>query len=193
MAYQEPSGSRLEQGEVLADVRSFSLREIREDDIPVGDMRTFSYAVIVTQDCDLEQDHTARFPQGGRDVAPDKLLFGVTLCGAYEDKLVKAGLHRGQAKKFGRSEWKAVIKNQDPRYQFLGFVPGAGKILVVDFKDYFMAPCGFLYNEVNSKNVSRVAQMDSPYKEHLLQRFAWYLMRVGLPVDFEYLEPPMPD
>ena len=188
MAYREPTGYALQQGDVLANVRAYSMEALGDDGIPLGVLREFTHSVIVTQECDLEQDYAARFPEWGRPVSPDKLLFGVILCGAYDEDELKSGQHRQQAKKFGKREWKPVKQNQDPRYQYLGYVPVANHILVVDFKDFFMVPCEFLYNELASGKVVRVSEMDIPYKQHLLQRFAWYLMRVGLPVDFENLK-----
>ena len=100
------------------------------------------------------------------------------------------GKHRPESKSFNHKEWKPVERNQDPRYEYVGLVPGVGKCLVVDFKDFFMVPCEFLYSELAVGSVKRLAEMESPYKEHLLQRFAWYLMRVGLPVDFHQLPAP---
>ena len=184
MAYRPPTGLAFKQGDILAGVRTFSLVSLDDEDRPTGELRRFSHSVIVTQDCDLEQDYSARFPDGEREVSPDKQLFGVTLCGAYPKDTLKAGKHRDQAKQFGSKEWKPVAQNKEPRYQYLGNIPGLGEPLVADFKDYFMVPCSFLYDELWAQRVLRLVEMESPYKEHLLQRFAWYLMRVGLPTDF---------
>ncbi|MBN2496532.1 MAG: hypothetical protein JXR96_18205 [Deltaproteobacteria bacterium] len=100
---------------------------------------------------------------------------------------MKAGRHRISSKTFSRQEWKAVKKNQDPRYQYLGAIPGLPTKMVVDFKDFFMVPCELIYREIENGSVTRAVEMNSPYKEHVLQRFAWYLMRVGLPKDFDQL------
>lgn len=187
MAYTVPTGNAYRQGDILANVRTFSLDNFAEGGTPEGTVYEYSNSIIVTQDCDLEQDYTARFPEANQSVSPDKLLFGITLCGAYPEDVLKAGKHRPRAKEFGRKEWKPVIQNLDPRYQYLGYVPPAGGRLVVDFKDYFMVPSAFLYNEMEAGRVTRICEMKSPWKEHLLQRFAWYLMRVGLPIEFEKL------
>ncbi|MFH0899103.1 MAG: hypothetical protein V2A73_00595 [Pseudomonadota bacterium] len=184
MAYLAPSGRALRQGDLLGGVRVFLPTTFGIDDQPTGMVREFSYSVIVTQDCDLEQDFKARFSES---VSPDKLLFGVLLCGVYEEDKVRTGTHRPEAQKFSSREFKSVEQNQDPRYEYLGFVPNVGKKLVADFKDFFMTSCDFLYSEVDGNTVIRLAEMETPYREHVQQRFAWYLMRVGLPVDFHRL------
>ncbi len=188
MAYLPPLGRALRQGDLLSNVRAFALQGFDAKGVPSGVIRTYTTCVVVTQDCDLEQDYGARFPGDGEAVAEDKLLFGILLCGVYEEQQVRAGTHRGAAKHFSSKEWKPVIKNQDPRYQYLGHVEVANSCFVADFKDYFMVPSDFLYGQLDSDDVGRVAEMDSPWKEHLLQRFAWYLMRVGLPLNFDELK-----
>ena len=188
MAYHQPSGHALRQGDILANVRVFKMRSLEAADAPAGVLQTYGYSIVVTQDCDLDQDHCARFPAEGTSQSPDKQLFGVLMCGVYPENTLMAGKHRERAKTFSRNkEWKPVTQNQDPRYQYLGFVPAARQVLVADFKDYFLVPCDFLYEEMDQGRVARLSEMKSPYKEHVLQRFAWYLMRVGLPVDFAML------
>lgn len=186
MAFRIPEGRALRQGDLISNARAFEIRSM-DGDKPAGIVRTYGLSVIVTQDCDLEQDYKARFPTSGTDTNPDKLLFGILLCGVHEEATLKAGMHRPNAQKFGSKEWRPVEQNQSPRYQYFGWVPPLGKQLVADFKDSFMVPCDFLYAELDAHSAQRAVQMDSPYKEHLLQRFAWYLMRVGLPIDFHML------
>lgn len=191
MAYRDPAGNGLRQSDLLAGVTAFALSKLDDPERPEGTLLSYRYSVVVTQDCDLEQDYKVRFPEGEEpSVSTDKMLFGVLLCGAYDAEKVRAGSHREQAQKFNAKEWKAVERNQDPRYEFIGAVPGEGLSLVVDFKDYFMVPCRLLYAQLAAGSVKRVKEMDSPYREHVLQRFAWYLMRVGLPVDFHRLTTP---
>jgi hypothetical protein len=187
MAYQIPEGRGLRQGDILAGVRTFTVRSMSEDDIPTGSVITYGHAVVVTQDCDLEQDFRARFAEGDQEVPADKLLYGILLCGVYHEDICKAGKHRDKATALGSKEWRTVQQNQSPRYQFLGHVPQLGGRYVADFKDFFMVPCDFLYEEIRSERAKRATEMVSPYREHLLQRFAWYLMRVGLPRDFHDL------
>jgi hypothetical protein len=190
MGYQAPQGRAIRQGDLLSNVRSFQLTHF-DGATPHGVARTYTHAVVVTQDCDLEQDYGARF--GDQQVSDDKKLFGVLLCGAYEEAAIKAGTHRAGAKKFGRQEWKPVTQNKEPRYQYLGFVRDTDAVLVADFKDYFMVPCDYLYGLLDEGTSARVAELGSPWRDHLLQRFAGYLMRIGLPTDFLMFQRPRPE
>jgi hypothetical protein len=187
MGYRAPQGRAIRQADLLSKVRSFQLTHF-EADTPHGVTRTYSHAVVLTQDCDLEQDYAARF--GAGEVSDDKKLFGILLCGAYDELAIKAGTHRPGAKKFGRAEWKPVTQNKEPRYQYLGYIPAADSVLVVDFKDYFMVPCDYLYGLLDGNGAERVCELDSPWRDHLLQRFAGYLMRIGLPTDFVMFQRP---
>ena len=188
MAYQNPTGTALRQGDILRDVKVFAATKYDDDERPVGELRTYLYSIVMTQDCDLEQDFKARFPEEKSEESPDKLLLGILLCGVYDENALKAGMHRERAKKFSGKEWKPVTQNNDPRYQFLGYVPQLNKTVVADFKDFFLVPCELLYNEMQERKIARLAQMETPYKEHTLQRFAWYLMRIGLPLPFHQLQ-----
>ncbi len=53
--------------------------------------------------------------------------------------------------------------------------------LVVDFKNVFGVPYNFII-QFAKKSKKRV-RLESPYKEHLSQEFARFIMRVGLPED----------
>src|SRR5262245_52820500 len=109
MAYQASQGAAFRQGDILTGVRTFSLRAFDANGNPTGNLLYPPYSVIVSQDCDLEQDYKARFPQAGAAASADKLLFGVLLCGAHEQDSVRAGQHRPQAKAFGKREWNPVV------------------------------------------------------------------------------------
>ena len=158
------------------------------DGNPEGTLRTYNYAVVLSQDCDLEQDYNARQESDQENL--DKHLFGILLCGVYEEDEVRAGIYRNGAARLGSKEWKFVQQNTSPRYQYLGYVPGPDCKLVVDFKDYFFVPVTYLYEQINRGATRRIASMDSPWKDHLLQRFGFYMIRVGLPMDFGAIEPP---
>ena len=151
-------------------------------------MRTYNYAVVLSQDCDLEQDYNAR--QQGDQEGMDKRLFGVLLCGVYEEDEVRSGRYRDGATQINSRDWNFVRQNRLPRYQYLGYVPGPNCKLVADFKDYFLVPVPYLYEQINQGKTIRMASMDSPWKDHLLQRFGFYMIRVGLPMDFGAIGPP---
>ena len=136
----------------------------------------------------MDQDYNAR--QQDDQTGIDKRLFGVLLCGVYEEDEVKTGGYRNGAARLGSREWKFVQQNMYPRYQYLGFVPGPDCVLVVDFKDYFFVPMTYLYEQINQEKTIRMASMDSPWRDNLLQRFGFYMIRVGLPTDFNAIVAP---
>ena len=65
-------------------------------------------------------------------------------------------------------------------------INGKEDYLVVDFKNIYGIPLGFLKNLVSSRN-NRIRLLP-PYREHLSQAFARFFMRVGLPVDIPPFE-----
>ena len=178
---------RLQQGDILGPLQAFELTALGSDQVPRGTVRQYNHAVILSQDCDLEQDYHAR--QGGQ-TKTDKQLFGALLCGAYEEDEVKGGTHRPEAMHFSRNEWKSVRQNMSPRYQHLGYVPGPDCSLVVDFKDYFFLPVSYLYEEIKQTKINRRASMESPWRDHLLQRFGFYITRIALSINFQDLPAP---
>lgn len=189
MPYSAPNGQRLRQGDILGEVRAFELTAF-VDGQPTGPLREYSHAIVVTQDCDLEQDYDTRFSRVKRSNTGDKLLFSVILCGVYEEDAAKAGRHREGAATYSRVEWKQIVQNKQPRYQFLGYVPEVGKKLVADFKDFFFVPCSYLYDSIATGSTRRLSSMKEPWRDQVLQRFAFFLMRIGLPTDFHELEGP---
>ena len=158
------------------------------DGTPSGTLRQYNYSVILSQDCDLEQDYNARQQEDQTRI--DKQLFGTLLCGVYEEDELRSGEYREGAVKLGQKEWKFVQQNMSPRYQYLGYVRGPNCPLVIDFKDYFFVPVTYLYEKIDQEEVSRMTSMDSPWRDHLLQRFGFYMTRIGLPVDFNTLAQP---
>jgi hypothetical protein len=185
MPYRSPQGDILRQSDILHNISTFVVTEIK-DDQPRGELLKRTYSIVLTQDCDLEQDYKARFDG---NVKEDKMLFGVLLCGVYPEASVKAGTHREGAQSYGSKEWKPLERGGEPRYQHLGYVPQAGLTLVADFKDFFIVPGDYLYSSLKdiANPTCRLAEINTPYREYIMQRFAWYIMRIGLPTQFHLL------
>jgi hypothetical protein len=173
----------LRQGEILSDVlqrrRSFQSLALA---IPEIDEIRHPYSIVITQDCDLEQDHTAR---NGSTTAPDKLIPNVLLVQMVTVKELLAGLPKG------KDILKRVIQNRDERYHVFEQVAapqdaqGQGlPALGADFKRYFAVPTDELYVQLGS-GVRRRTQLNSTYLEHFSQRFASYLSRVALPKEHQ--------
>ena len=135
------------------------------------------YCIIASQDCDLEQDHDARY--GGK-TAPDKMIPNVLLLQAVTQSELLVALASGSDIR------KGVRGNKHDRYQILERVAttedalGEGlPSLGVDFKRYFAVPTEELYSQLNS-GASRRTQLNTNYLERFNQRFAGYLSRVAL-------------
>jgi hypothetical protein len=169
----------LRQGEILTDViqrrRSFRSLSLATPEI---DQIRHPYSIVVTQDCDLEQDHTAR---NGTTTGTDKLIPNVLLVQVVTVKELLAGLPRG------KDILKRVIQNRDERYHVFEKAAatqdalGQGlPALGADFKRYFTVPTDELYAQLGS-GARRRTQLNSTYVEHFGQRFAAYLSRVALP------------
>jgi hypothetical protein len=184
-AIYRPSSSgsvqALRQGELLTglvqailDVEFIGKEEDRID------RKIHPYAIILTQDCDLEQDFKARSERNKLD----KLIPSVLFCEA-----VTAEALRGSAG-ITTDIWKRIRINKDERYQFLQRIgsvqDAAGQDLPelgIDFKRYFTIPADEVYRRIELGEARRRCVLSSPYLEHFCCRFAYYLSRVALPLD----------
>lgn len=172
----------LRQTEVLSNVIETrqSLASFQGKGEPEIERTKHPYALVVSQDCDLEQDFLARF-SGGAGVPPERLLPNVLLCVV----VTVEELHARTPK--GSDIWKRVVGNKDERYHFLQKVDpsedalGEGlPAMGIDFKRCFTVPTDELYSQLGT-DVKRRCRMVSPYLEHFASRFAYFLSRVALP------------
>jgi hypothetical protein len=70
-----------------------------------------------------------------------------------------------------------------------GMMEYSGKYLIVDFRNAISFPLELLISSVASKAKSRLRLLP-PYREHLSQAFARFIMRVGLPNDIPNFSSP---
>jgi hypothetical protein len=145
---------------------------------------THPIALILTQDCDLEQDFHVRNPE---TKPSDKLIPSVLLC-----QVFTAVELRGDPKQGGKGSemWKRISQNKDERYHFLQKIePWSDRLneglpeLAIDFKKYFTLPTEELYRRVEIGEAQRRCVLVSPYMEHVCIRFSHFLSRIALPVD----------
>lgn len=172
----------LRQGELitgLAQVR-LGLATIGSDQLK-GEREIHPYAIVLSQDCDLDQDWKVRQSGESREA---QLLPSVLFAQVHE-----ASLLRGRV---GASDiWKRVRQNKDERYHFLQAIPsqedaeGRGlSELGIDFKRYFTLSTDEVYKQVEDE-AHRRCRLVSPYLEHLSTRFCYYQFRVALPLDHQ--------
>ena len=142
------------------------------------------YAIVLSQDCDLEQDFNVRQAILAAGATPDpmddKLLPNVLLCFLATESSMSATLP-------GRDIRKRFKQNKEDRYQYLRAVEPADdaedqglQALGIDFRRYFTVPTDELYAQIGSDCLRR-CRLAPQYLEHLSCRFANFLSRVGLP------------
>ncbi len=114
-----PDGA-LRQCEVVTDlvVTQVSVESLKKDDLEV-DRINQNYAVVLTQDCDLEWDFSTRSTSGDSS----KLIPSVLFC-----QVVTATELRGSIIP-GTKYWKLLSQNKNERYHFLQKVPYANDAL----------------------------------------------------------------
>ena len=105
--------------------------------------------------------------------------------GAYNVEHIYAGIHlseldmKMQKIPKGKTAGTFLQQNQNPRYHYLKFgsdVPIVDS--VVDFKHYFSVNLNYLRQK---KQDDFVCQLSELYREDVLQRYASFLSRIGLP------------
>ncbi|MBN3885859.1 MAG: hypothetical protein HWQ44_23770 [Nostoc sp. JL34] len=142
------------------------------------------YAIIVSQDCDLDWDYKAR---QNKD-KPYKLLNSVKFCEVYTAQETRFNA----ILPISSSEWNLVKSNRHQQYHFFEKVPPEDELnneglpeLTVDFKKNFAIDAGFLYHQINNKIARRRTILECPYLEHFSHRYHDYHGRVALPAQYE--------
>jgi hypothetical protein len=183
-----PSDGPLLQTEILSSVTEYRLvlESISSDDGPWFESITHQYAIIVSQDCDLEQDyrHRAKLKAEGKplEAEDEKLLPNVLLCVVGPESAISSAMK-------GTTLRERFKQNKEERHQFLKAVEAefdaekSGiEAMGIDFKRYFSVPTEELYAQL-SGDCKRRCSLAPQYLEHFIRRFTNYLSRVALPKD----------
>lgn len=183
---------RLCQGDILQNI-SFRMRLTGSSD--EEDKIELPYAVIMSQDCDVELDHKMRdkekdllktftlasHPDKFRPVH-DKFLPTILVCPAYLADNFLAGQHIKDRlmNVSGKTEFEKIQKNTVlNRYHYLHQDSDNGvPELIVDFKHFFTIPIDIIYSQRKKGYLVTITEL---FRESLSQRFANYLSRFGLP------------
>lgn len=179
------NSDRVRQGDIYSKVPYYeSYKELKgEFELTIYE---FPYVLVLTQDCDLEQNKSAR----NKEPAPkqqvltvnDKHLISVIVVPLYNSEHLFSGTHLAELEintLTQNSAQKNLIKtNQNPRYHYIEFnediiLPNS----VIDFKHYYSVSLDWL--ESSSKN--RICGINPIFRELISQRFSNYLSRIGLP------------
>jgi hypothetical protein len=184
--HRAPGGGALRQTEILSGVDEYRVVALDAEGRPEYLQIRHPLAIIVGQDCDLEQDHTLRFEAGAAvaaeavELLPNSLA-QVVLCDAYPAAEIKARLGN-----FGRDDRKRLVQNENERYHYLeeatigGDAAATVEAIFFDFRKHFSLPTAFLYDRLAAAGVGRVAVMAPVYSHDLVQRFFNYQSRVAL-------------
>lgn len=178
----EPSNLHgpLRQGEILCDLVQLRLNLETISSVEKQLLEVHHpYAIIVSQDCDLDWDYKTRTGQTTNKQVPAILFCEVTT----------AQILRGSTQS---DIWKRIKINKDERYQFLQKVETHEDVLQhglpelgIDFKRYFTLPADEVYSRISINEAKRRCRLISPYLEHFSTRFAYYQFRVALPSDHQ--------
>ncbi|AFY57441.1 hypothetical protein Riv7116_5039 [Rivularia sp. PCC 7116] len=177
----------LRQGEILTGVRQF--KPVPNESLPQIEKIQFKpiihpYAIIVSQDCDLDWDYAAR----QNDNKPFKLLNSIIFCEVYTAQDIRSN----KENKINSSEWNLVKSNRHMQYHFLEKVPSNCELsqeglpeLTADFKKAFAIDAGFIYHQINHNIAKRRTILECPYLQDFSQRYHAYQGRVALPAQHE--------
>lgn len=173
---------RPSQGDIFRNVECIEYVIEKRGVVEVSKL-IFPLIVVLTQDCDLEQN--ARYHSDAPPGDDDKKLFAVLVAPVYNADQVFLGQHLSElnmkmAPINAKKTPGAYLRNNErPRYHYLDF-PETVPIVpsIVDFKHYFSVSAVYL-ERLRPKNF--VCRLSALFREDLSQRFAAYLARIGLP------------
>ena len=183
--YKDSSGE-INQCDIYRDIEFIEYVKEDGDSIEVSKI-VFPLAIVLTQACDLQQDHNARKKIEVENKGnQDKFLISVIVAPIYNFEEFRMGTHLDQLGlmmdpkgRRDRSTCSNIIKNENKRYHYLSFAEDVEIVeSVVDFKHYFTVTVNYL-NAIREEKY--VCSIDSLYRELLLQRFSNFLSRIGLP------------
>jgi len=176
--------SRTSQGDIYRDVECVEYAVEKGGVVEVSKL-IFPLVVVLTQDCDLEQDARYRTKNVPLPSTDDKRLFAVLVAPLYNAEQVFLGQHLSDLGmtmspiQANATQGKTLKQNERPRYHYLDF-PADVPIVpsIVDFKHYFSVSRAHLDKARPKIFVCRLSEL---FREDLSQRFAGYLARIGLP------------
>ena len=176
--------NRVCQGGIFQDIEFVEYIEEKDGEMEISKI-VFPFVIVLTQDCDLQQDFDNR--RSKQPTNQDKYLLSVLVAPLYNLEHVYSGEHlmelgldnmRMQQISQKRTQGNYLRTNQLPRYHYLEFEKNDIVPSVVDFKHYFSVSVNNLHRARKAKFVCNVSTL---FREDISQRFASYLARIGLP------------
>lgn len=174
--------ARICQGDIIRNVDCIEYAIEKEGVIEVSRIR-FPFTIVLTQDCDLEQDHKIQCNM--TKLVKDKKLISVLVAPLYNAEHVFQGDHLStlditmEPVNKNKTPGKYLKNNERPRYHYLEFPPDIHLVpSIIDFKHYFSVNANYL---TKMKLENYVCTLSELYREDVSQRFASFLSRIGLP------------
>jgi hypothetical protein len=185
MKPQKQNLPRISQGDIYRNIDFTEYVAEKGGQLEISRI-TFPLVVVLSQDCDLEQDFRFRYGRSKSQIkTQDKLLLSVLVAPFYNaehvylgEHLSELGIQMQQIKK-DKSPGELLQKNQNPRYHYVPFpddIPVVNS--VIDFKHYFSVNIEYLKKEKKHNFICRIPPL---YREDLSHRFASFLSRIGIP------------
>jgi hypothetical protein len=178
---------RLSQGDIFKDVKFYESYQEYQGNFELNVLE-IPYAIILTQDCDLEQNKNERKKLIGlseeerRKAKLDKYLVSLLCAPLYNAEQLLVGTHLSNigvnAEPYNSDNRKRIKQNNNIRYHYLEFTRDIIlPPMIIDFKHYFSVNLFMLENSIKN----RIYSVDSLFRESISHRFAHYLSRIGLP------------
>ena len=143
----------------------------------------YPYIIVLSQDCDLQQDKKVRSVS-----IDDKALVSVLVAPLYNFEQFVNGEHLDTLgitieekiyKKANGTPRRNLEHNETPRFHYIKFPKDVQMAdAVVDFKHYFTVNATYLERMIKT---NRVCCLPPVFRERISQRFANFLSRIGLP------------
>lgn len=197
--YPSSKESAVRQGEILTGIVEFIPNEIPSPELLYGEgevalsfrSRVHPFAIVVTQDCDLDWDYAARTEEANlADPNSEqkyryKKLHSVILCEVDTARNIRNISDKGL---MNRAAWDLVKSNRHERFHFLEGVSSEFDLqqegmdeLTVDFKRLFGIDAEKLYDQIRTGLCRRRSFLIAPYLQHFSSRFSTFHSRVALP------------
>lgn len=170
--------SRIYQGDIYSNTEFIESALEIEGVIEISKI-AFPFVIVLTQDCDLDQDYMVRWSR--TEVSnQDKKLLSVIVAPLYNVEHFHKGEHLSELNmEMAKIRGNTLKQNKNPRYHYIEF-PKKTPIVpsIIDFKHYFTVNVEYLKHH---KKENFVCQISTLYREDISQRFSSFLSRIGLP------------
>jgi hypothetical protein len=186
--YALSSNGSLRQGEILSNLKQykFNIEKLRSGENFIEPI-IHPFAVVITQDCDCEQDFKVR---QNKDFDSDKIIPSILFCELVPAELLRNRDKGKQKVDINSKVWDRIKINKDERYHFLEATLKTVDMIneglpefALDFKRYFTIPTEEVYYRIEIGEAKRRSRLVSPYLEHLTSRFNYFQSRIALPED----------